>query len=437
MSVFNVTGSFDNPAGYAACLAAGFPFCFSLFDKSKIWKYFSWASLIVIAIGIGLSGSRTGIITIILIFGIYLYNKYYKHKKNHRKYVMVSVFGGLLLFGLFFLKKNSALGRLLIWQNSYDMIAGNFWWGNGAGSFTAKYMLYQANYFIRNTQSYFAQLADNVTHPFNEYLLLTNEYGLFSLLLLLILIVLIIRRCEISTTPTLCLISIFVFACFSYPLRYPFIWVLIAYSLAKLNITSIKKCNGLAIINIGGKILWLLIIGGVVLFLTHDIKFETCWGKLVKERRSFVNDGELIKHYEGLYYNWNGDPFFLYNYAALLNLNGDHTESNAIMTECEKYLNDYDVQMIMADNYGELNQLNKAEYHYELAHNMIPNRFMPLFKLMELYEINGDNDKALNMAHMIISKKIKIPSQTVNIIVEKAENLISTKERSHNSIIIE
>lgn len=35
-TVFKVTGSFDNPAGFAACLCAGFPFAgFLLSDKNK------------------------------------------------------------------------------------------------------------------------------------------------------------------------------------------------------------------------------------------------------------------------------------------------------------------------------------------------------------------------------------------------------------------
>lgn len=59
---FTVTGSFDNPAGFAAVLAIGFPVGLFLVTKAKIVeRYLAGTSLIVIVIAVFLSGSRASV----------------------------------------------------------------------------------------------------------------------------------------------------------------------------------------------------------------------------------------------------------------------------------------------------------------------------------------------------------------------------------------
>ncbi len=57
-SGFRITGSFDNPAGLAVCLAIGFSFCVSLFRRPGI------IAAVIFAVVIILSGSRAGILAI-------------------------------------------------------------------------------------------------------------------------------------------------------------------------------------------------------------------------------------------------------------------------------------------------------------------------------------------------------------------------------------
>ena len=53
--------------------------------------------------------------------------------------------------------------------------------GHGYGAFQAKYMDYQAEYFKNNPNSKYAQLADNVKHPFNEFIKVAVEFGMVGL----------------------------------------------------------------------------------------------------------------------------------------------------------------------------------------------------------------------------------------------------------------
>ncbi|WP_455498203.1 hypothetical protein [Coprobacter sp.] len=137
------------------------------------------------------------------------------------------------------------------------------------------------------------------------------------------------------------------------------------------------------------------------------------------------NSKTLLSKYARLYSEWNGNPMFLYNYGAVLNIFKEYKNSNNIMFECTKFLNDYDVQMLIADNYYNMKQWDMANKHYIIASQMIPNRFMPLYKRMLLYETAQNKHLSLYMAHIIINKPTKIPSNTINKIKHDAQMIIN------------
>lgn len=113
-------------------------------------------------------------------------------------------------------------------------------------------------------------------------------------------------------------------------------------------------------------------------------------------------------------------PLFLYNYAVQLNIAGRHKESIEVLTQCRTLFNDYDIQMLQADNYYGQEDIKEAAKIYKYASNMIPCRFYPLYRLIELYKEMQQNNEAIKMAQSIIDKKIKIESLTVSLIKSKA-----------------
>jgi O-antigen ligase len=66
---------------------------------------------------------------------------------------------GFLLFitvfiiSIYFIRRDSADGRLLIWYNTIKMIEDFPLFGIGTGGWQANYMLYQAEYFLQATNS--------------------------------------------------------------------------------------------------------------------------------------------------------------------------------------------------------------------------------------------------------------------------------------------
>ena len=88
-------------------------------------------------------------------------------------------------------------------------------------------------------------------------------------------------------------------------------------------------------------------------------------------------------------------------------------------------MNDYDVQMLVGNNFEQIGDYRLAEQSYLLTHHMIPNRFIPLYRLAKLYENNNDYVYAHDVAEIIMYKKIKIPSMKIRIIKNEMEELIS------------
>lgn len=94
-------------------------------------------------------------------------------------------------------------------------------------------------------------------------------------------------------------------------------------------------------------------------------------------------------------------------------LNRPYDKSNLILFTCERYLNDYDVQMLIGDNYLKLHDFAHAADRFNLAADMCPNRFMPLFNLFLTYKKSNQLNKAKQIAESIMHKPIKIPSRTI------------------------
>lgn len=170
--------------------------------------------------------------------------------------------------------------------------------------------------------------------------------------------------------------------------------------------------------NIVIRILVFLVSILVLYFTVKNIYFESAWKKLTKQV-SLGKAKKIIGDYDCLYHDWNGNPLFLYNYAAILYKIGRCNESLKVLLFCEKYYNDYEVQMLIAGNYYLIKRMNLAEEKYIKASNMCPNRFLPLYKLVSVYDKMNREKDASNMIDRILNKKVKIPSITIDSIKMK------------------
>ncbi|WP_163217944.1 O-antigen ligase family protein [Bacteroides sp. 224] len=428
-NAFPVMGSFDNPAGFAASLCAGLPFCILgiIEAKGKMRWVLGFIPLLT-TIAVLLSESRSGIFSTLILF-ICLGIRYLRIS-DKIKWVTFPIILIIAITSLYYLKKDSALGRLLVWECSISMLKSNLLTGYGTGGFEANYMDYQANYFKNNPQSSYTMLADNIQYPFCEYLRILVDYGLIGLLLLggwIAYLVFCFYKypSKNGVFALLCWITIGSFSLFSYPLMYPFVWLVLFYStfiLVKNHVYLITKKIPVKWLKIGALLsLFFLSLSGIKLY--ERVKAEIEWAHLAKF--SYSEDKKyVLSQYNKIEKELGKDRYFLYNYAAELYQAGLYGESLVTAEKCRTLWADYDLEILLGQIKEELNQNEKAVNHYRTASYMCPNRFMPLYHIVLVLNKLEKNEEAQRVAKIIMDKPIKIPSSTIDQIKKEMNQLL-------------
>ena len=426
---FKITGSFENPAGFAAIQSLLFtvPLYYSFKKRFNQCVRITASSVAALAfVTVALCGSRCGILAMLsAVFITSYYETDFKKQIKLHRWILFLLLLILLAFIVFLykLKTDSADGRLFIWSICLNMIADSPLFGFGPNGFLTEYMEYQAEYFAGNPISPHSLLADNINHPFNEYIELIVKYGLFGLAiavyLLYLLVKTILKESKAKKALGFSVIStVLIISSFSYPFNYSaFVFILIILLIYVLPVAELVSSR---------KYSWLKRITAVLsvfmaMHFVFDCYYNMKWAAIYK--RSQKGDTEkMLPHYKQMKSRLWYNPYFLYNYSAELNLIGRYEESNSIAEECITMMNDYDVQMLLADNHFNLCNYDEALIRYETAHNMCPNRFVPLYKQFKIYKEQGDTAMIENIGNEILGKKIKIPSRQIDVIIDDVRN---------------
>ncbi len=441
-NTYKVTGSFDNPAGFAVCLCVGLPctiyFLLDMNTKSIRWS--SWIALLIISIGILMSESRTGLLCIVIVVIVHLIC--YNWRKIHGGKSIIGFYFGLMLFfvstvflitSIYQWKKDSADGRLLIWECSWEMIKDKPIVGHGIGAFEAHYMEYQASYFERHPDSKYTMLADNVKHPFNEFLLVGVQLGVGGWIIMIILCMFLFYcyKRHPSTegyTALLTLLAIAIFSFFSYPFSYPFTWIIVAWCIGVLIMKGYENIDIWKITGMRVKrtmVMTLLVASLLLLYgVTRRTIAELEWRKI----SSLSLKGQtraMLPRYNKLLSVLEKEPYFLYNYAAELYVGKRYQECLKIASDCRNYWADYDLEILQAETYISLKRYEEAEIYLKKAALMCPVRFVPLYRLHYIYEKQGNEEKADSLARLIIDKPVKVNSAVVRKIKWEMRSLCS------------
>lgn len=429
---FPITGLFENPAGFAAVQTAVFPFVCSLClekGKRKVLSFFAIATLVLCILTVILSGSRAGMLAVCVAACVRLTFKteLMQYVKKHRwiclPIILIMVALPVLLY---YMKTDSANGRLFVWGRCLELISERPLLGHGMNGFSKCYMEAQAAYFSTHPDSPYVMLADNITHPFNEYLKLAVDFGIIGIVaavsLLGYLIVRLVRTDgRIMVTGLAVVASVFVFSQFSYPFHYAAVWYVasIAIMPAFLKMESATKTYNSRTMRSASIALLVVLMAIMLRSMYLDMK----WAEMSK--RSLAGNTErMLPYYEKMRHQMKRNPLFLYNFAAELNYVGRYEESLAIAEECKTAWNDYDVQILLADNLENTGRIDEAIDVYGHAADMIPCRFEPLNSMMALYLSSGDTLSAVRIAETIISKPVKVESLRIWDIKSDAKRLL-------------
>ncbi|MBR6191978.1 MAG: O-antigen ligase family protein [Prevotella sp.] len=420
------SGSLNNPAIFGMLLSFCVPVSvyFLKYTDGKektLWKFL----FVIFAVFIILSDSRTAILASAcgaLLVLLMMEKNLFREKLKKRKFKFLTyIFIVLTFVFLYFYKRDSAEGRFLIWNVCVEMIKEKPLWGWGTDGFYAHYMNYQAEYLKSHAGSPFALLADETQNPFNEFLHIAIVCGVPCCLFFIGIIIgtiwyLCNRRiehCEVLLGLTL----VFVVWCmFCYPLTTPFVWMILSFiALSMISLETLPKpCHAV-----------IFVMCLFCLFLMVKNGYANIRRVSLQEYAMNNHDIQVMDKYESMYREMSSNGLFLYNYAAMLHLNGDYEKSITVFKECSAYINDYNMMLLMGDNYQQMDIPDSAIVYYKRASEMIPNRFLPLYYQMAVYQEQGNNNKAKEIAEIIVHKENKIKkSKTVNEIIKRANECL-------------
>lgn len=413
------TGPFESCAAYAISLVLCLPFVLYLLLHNQKYKGLIVAALLLTITMIALSQSRMAWLSALAI-GIFLF---FCSKRSVRsiKFAVkwsLPIVITILSILVYFIRPESANGRVFIWFNTLSLYTRNLLFGNGYNTFKRDYMVKQADFFRAYPESHFSMIADNVSHPFNEYLNLLVQWGTVGALLLAILVFILItawkkNRSAESDITVACLLAIAVSSCVSYPFCYPFTWVVLILCVSRLAEGTKEIRTFRSSISC---LLPICFIVGISMY-----------GRMYYRHHEWHNASKLynkdpktaIQHYQTLTTHLHSDPYFLYNHAAILYDAGYYERCLHQLEACGNLLNDYDVVMLKGMAYRSLEHYDEALTCFRLASNMCPSKFMPLYQIFETLILCGREKEAKALCKIIIEKPVKIDSDQVRFIKAK------------------
>lgn len=413
--VFEVMGNFDNPAPLGALLSIALVINFTMFRNEVVrrkckWKLICIFSLMLILIGLFLSESRAGWIAAIVGLLYWLYSKVLKKhllSLRRRMYgtLFLFLFLSLFLMMLYWLKTDSADGRLFIWMNTLQMIADNPFIGVGTGGWLSNYMHYQADYFLHNPDSKWIELADNVFYPYNEFLLFVAEHGLCGMVWLfgfLYSFFMSKKKMEYGVVEAKSVfLSLLTFACFSYPLNVFelqmlfIVWVGImnSHPLIHFSLIGIKKT--------------VVAMSLVVLILMVSVHSYSVYSKSYANIMELCNNGFEESRLDKLY------PYFCFNSSLMFiyqQLSFDCCSSKKALLIAEataRLVPTSDVYCDMGEMLEMFRNYEGAEYSYCKANAMVPSRLTPQYNLFQLYLKQDRINEAIAVGEKILLRPLK------------------------------
>lgn len=378
-SYFFVTGTFNNPGPYGGLIAILLAFLGSYMIKNRSAAKWSIKALVILSsiscalciIVLPATMSRTAWLALgvaALVFGFKELSLADWIRKQKKVTAIISVIVILAMTGVFFLKKDSAIGRLHIWHMELRAIAENPLTGHGKGSVLGVYGDTQAEYFAEKERpKIITKVAGCPEYAFNEYFKIGIEYGIPAMLGVIAILILVIAFLLKFRSPfAYGLIAFCVFAFFSYPLE-----------AVHIKSETEKEWESIR-------------------YLTSMELYE-----------------DAVEELAPLYDELKDNYRFIYDYGYALHKCKRYQESNEILKDGAKISSDPMFYNIIGKNLEAMGLYEDAEQAYMHAHYMVPQRLYPLTLLMRMNIRLGNDNEALRYGKMILDKPVNERHRTM------------------------
>ena len=425
---YGVGGTFGNPSCLAVTICLLYPISLifrddkSLFKREKIIsvKYWNIGCTLITVFILICTHSRAGII-VFTFYVAMLLNRFFLSKAVWNNAIIIGVLTVSILCNLSS-KLNSTKGRFFILERTSELILKKPFVGYGFGNFEKTYMEYQGEYFVQHKESKYAKLADNIKHPLNEFAKLWIENGIVAPVILLALIVIPLYNFRGNFAITMIEMCLLLFCFCSYPLLLPLPVILLICIPLYMFLTSIKSGVIIKKVVLTFTIpacLWL--IGAF--YIDNLMSSAKFYSLHYKHNRALLKysklDNFLSKPIVRLLY-LSRYKVFTYDYTRELFTTSNFVKALQMMECTEKFITNYDTQLLKADIYYYMNEYDNSIESYKTASNMCPVKFAPLEGLLNCYNKQRNYIFERHLAKIILSKDIKVYSDEVERIRNKA-----------------
>ena len=433
--LFALTGNFLNPGPYSAYLMIGvvvglaalkeiqdkaiisaipkfMPIKVAECLKAITWKHLIMTTVTIMAMVLPATMSRAAFLGVAVVALLIYRDKYWRYR-----YI---VWGVIALAGIafYFFKQGSADGRMIIWKAALASWIDMPWLGVGIGGFYNAFAEGMSKLSVYDMDFSSAGVAD---YSYNILLKIVTEQGVVGgFLAISLTVVAVMNLSRNSKSLFWGLVSLLVFAMFSYPFD------LLPYKVIAVLIIAWSE-------SIGDKRVFE--IGRIKMFLLSCFLCFTSLqaGKIADESYQIDWDCFMPIEYNSYYieegYKWlpleNENSRFLFSFGKKLRDEGRYNDSNAIFRQGTKCGADPMFYILMGNNYKEMKHFDLAEKSYYKAFAVMPNRLLPFYQLMVLYKDSGDMKKATTMARRVIEMKPKIESRLTKEMKDKARDFLS------------
>lgn len=473
--LYSITGSFRNPGPYggfvAVCLSVSTPafvrYCQNVHKIDKLLGWFCALASLAGFMVLPVSESRTAWAALLVALTFYLCGRapVRDWARRHRWTVIaVAVAVTVCAVSAFFMKKDSALGRLHIWKIETRAIASAPLIGSGPGTAMGSYGAAQADYFESGQRSEsYIKAASCPEYAFNEYLKCGMEAGVAGLLAAVGVIVAVffaLQHCgSLLCWAVLCW-GVFAFG--SYPSSVPQLALVLSALVGCASVSCVRKgipndyrtadCDAalsadeaqmskadmFSFKNLGiYKILKIstatavvvisVVIGGLWIAHNRSLKAAERRWKTEMKFSDMTAPSKRAEALSSVYDCLCDNPEFLFDLGYSLFVSCEYDEAISVLQQGSHISSDPMFMNIIGRCYEELGNYDAAESSYIKASMMVPSRLYPLVLLMDMYESIGELEKAADFAERVLSMPYDPENRNEKELRRRAEDTLSRK----------
>ena len=431
---FVVTGSFFNPGPCGIFLAGVFVLAVAMMKKGyrKVGFNLMFVRYVTACVTFGVTlvalvptMSRAGWIGA-LVGVMLLYRREIVAWGNTRRRWVIGggIVGMIVVLMLFYLlKKDSANGRLFIWQNTVSAYWKTPLFGVGIDGFERAFAEAQHDYFekekVLEQDNRHVEMAGVVESAFNEPLALFLLLGAVGGVLTAMVLFFKLQR---LTAYSCVAVALLVASFFSYTFYIPSIAIVFLFAVAQLPDRRVRGGRYVNVLMFG-------IMGIVVLFFDfREFGRREAYRKWKNNAVYYTWEDyqSVVEEYGKLYPVLKNDFKFLFEYGHSLHKVGRYEESNIMLKRGIRHSADPMFWNIAGNNYLALKQYDQGMTAYLRAYYTCPNRVYPLYLLTKLEAERGDT--TMNYyGRILLGKRPKVPSLAVDEMKFEIRKMLDVK----------